>query len=713
MNFKPDVVGRGYLQACLRVENRPGRPPRPEDKDEILERLEALHAAGVPAWWYSVSAKGSHPLFPSKVLPHHPDAVPGMYEWLAEEVHKRDMVLCSWEYLCTAPYLMKQHPEYGMEFLDKPLQMSEEDRKRARERHDGVFKGVNPVPCYLSPYGDMLKEFCVEVFEDLGFDAIWFDGCFMSATNTTPGMPMGCCCPRCTAKFGEDTGLEMPRVEDWDNPDFRVFIKWRYDFFGDYWRSLCDHVRSRREPGVVCLNHFQRLGHPTGFGGPLNHLDIDALVTAEVDQAYYQNIMQLKYLRAISNRHVQENWASQQPSGPNADPNDMAYFGMLCMTGGGHMALGLGARPKDQVTTLAAIVEQLEPRAPYGGGEPFRYIGIVLSSNTKDFAFGGDDMPTWRSVHGIHNIFMAAHLPSEIILDNQVTVEHLQTFPLGVLSDIRCLSDAQATALTAYVEQGGLLLITGEVGTLDDLGWPRENGALDELIGITNRCPERVPPPLIAPAGDWASGLADAFHLGGSQRGQPEGAFRDLVWAEFGDDVEILAHGAHAPIVESGRSEGPELDDPDLAPPAIVTRQVGKGRVIYVNRDVGGFYSHTPSRQYRDVIIALLSAYSEPPYDVEAMPHVAVTAWKQLDGRIFIHMLSQIHELLYIPSTVGRPALNMGEAPPSGPITLTLPWQVSAVSRPVTGGPVDLEVADGISTIRIENVDKHDVLVVE
>ena len=87
------------------------------------------------------------------------------------------------------------------------------------------------------------------------------------------------------------TGLEMPRVEDWDSPDFRVFVKWRYDFFGDYWRSLCDHVRSKSEHGLVCLNHFQRLHHRTGFGGPLNHLDIDGLVTAEVDQAYYQNIM--------------------------------------------------------------------------------------------------------------------------------------------------------------------------------------------------------------------------------------------------------------------------------------------------------------------------------------------------------------------------------------------------------------------------------------
>lgn len=698
MNYKPEVVGRGYLQACLRVENRPGSPPRPEDKDEILERLDALHAAGVPAWWYSVSAKGSHPLFPSKVLPHHPDAVPGMYEWLSEEAHKRDMVLCSWEYLCTAPYLIREHPEYAMQFLEPktPLTMPEEARRRARERHEKAYGGVNPVPCYLSPYGDMLKEFCVEVFEDLGFDAIWFDGCFMSATNTTPGMPMGCCCPRCAAKFRADTGLAIPRVEDWDDPEFRVFIKWRYAGLGDYMRSLCQHVRTESKHGLVCFNHFQRMGHATGLGCPLNPLDVDGLVTAEVDQAPYQAIVQLKYLRAISNRHPQELWIHQQPGGPNADPDDMAYFGMLCMTGGGHMALGLSAEPKDLVTTLSTIVERLGPRAPYVGGEPFRYAGIVLSSNTKDFAFAGDDGPTWRSVHGIHNILMHAHLPSEIILDGQVTLEHLRTFHLVILSDVRCLSDQQAQHLTDYVDGGGVLLATAATGILDEMGWERERGALDDLMGVVGRDPASPAPNTVRPIGTWAEGLAPCLYLDGFRYGQPADAYQDPLWVEFQDGVTVLAEG-----------------DDEASPPAITAREVGHGQVIFINRDIGGFYSRTPSRQYREVVTALLLAYRQPPYRVDAMPHVAVTAWRQRAGRIVFHLLAQIHELCYLPATVGRPHLDMGSAPPSGPVRIDVPWQVQRAWRPVSSGAVSLRVEGDRSTITVDGVDQHDLIVLE
>ena len=58
--------------------------------------LEIFHKAGVKAWWYSVCAKGSIPLFKSRILPYHPNAVePELYRWLVEEAHKRDMVLAT------------------------------------------------------------------------------------------------------------------------------------------------------------------------------------------------------------------------------------------------------------------------------------------------------------------------------------------------------------------------------------------------------------------------------------------------------------------------------------------------------------------------------------------------------------------------------------------------------------------------------------------
>jgi hypothetical protein len=50
------------------VEHRPKR--KPHSREEILRILDTLVEGGVDAWWYSVSGKGSYPLFPSRILPH-------------------------------------------------------------------------------------------------------------------------------------------------------------------------------------------------------------------------------------------------------------------------------------------------------------------------------------------------------------------------------------------------------------------------------------------------------------------------------------------------------------------------------------------------------------------------------------------------------------------------------------------------------------------
>ena len=151
MSYQKDKIGFGYNQAALRVECRPGKDP--QTKEELLEILDIFHQVGVKAWWYSVSAKGSIPLFKSKVLPYHSNAVdPEQYRWLVEEAHKRGIVLFSWEYLSTAPLLMEEHPDWRMKFTECNEGFPERDKQFA---------------CYLSPYGDLLKKFCVEVVNEL------------------------------------------------------------------------------------------------------------------------------------------------------------------------------------------------------------------------------------------------------------------------------------------------------------------------------------------------------------------------------------------------------------------------------------------------------------------------------------------------------------------------------------------------------------------
>ncbi len=696
MAYRPGEIGGGYPRSVMRVEYRPGLPPEYPTRDGMMRLLEDVVESGAEAWWYSCAGKGSYPLFPSKYLPHVPEAEAGLFEWFTDQCHQRGIIIMSWEYLSTSPLTTREHPDWRMEFL----QPSDGGRPGRPERHAEVYGDQNPTACFNSPYGELLMDYSVEVIQDLGFDGIWFDGCFMGPANTWPGGSIGCCCPRCARQFRDEIGLQMPTREDWSSEAFRRFIRWRQRFFADYWRRLCQHVRAHSPTGLIGLNNFNRWPHSTGFGCPLNPVDFDGLSCAEVSQQPWQALLMLKYLRQVAPRHPPELWIRHTPPGPGGGGEQMAYFGELCMTAGGFHSAGSSLSPGHLSRSIRAAGDELRPRAEWVCGQPLRFAGLVLSSNTKDFAFEGDSEPTWRSVHGMHNLLLDAHWPSEVILDDQMTPEHLR-FPLVICSEVRCLSDTQAAALRAYVEGGGTLLVTGQIGALDEIGRPRPAPALDGLLGVERRDRRRPPEHVVAPDGGWAAGLSSPLRLWPGEAApsaiEDDGA-QPVAWA---DDTRVLAWGV--------RCADDSAEEPVREHAAITCRKVGEGHVIAFDRDIGGFYSHEPRPEWRRVAIACLRQFVVPPVEIDAAPHVAVTLW-WLGGRLVAHILSRPHQLRVVGH---QPCVDLSDVPPAGAVRLTLSDRVSSAERPVTGDPLEIDTDRGRSIVKLPFVGRHDVLVME
>ena len=69
-------------------------------------------------------------------------------------------------------------------------------------------------------------------------------------------------------------------------------------------------------------------------------------------------------------------------------------------------------------------------------------------------------------------------------LDVQEGREDLSRFKVIVLSKTTCLSDQEAEALRAFVEQGGTLVADHLCGVFDELGKGRKKGVLDDLFGV-------------------------------------------------------------------------------------------------------------------------------------------------------------------------------------------------------------------------------------
>jgi len=691
MAYQPGIVGRGYNQAVLRVEHRPRVAPH--TREELEEILDILQKCGVDAWWYSVSAKGSFPLFPSKVLPYHEDLATDLYPWLVEEGHRRGIVMMSWEYLNTAPLVTEQHPDWRVRYLD--------DDSRTTPRDDHFV-------CFLSPYGELLKEYCVEVLEELGFDGIWFDGCYLFGTGGGR-QRWTCCCERCAKAFRDATGLRIPQRIDWADPIFHSFVEWRYGFFEDYWASLASYVRQRSPEGLIVFNYFNRHYRGADSGSPMRRRSMDALVAGEGTSLTVQ--MQTKVQRAVSPNYPSEVWTNLHdgvklgyPSRPDPDPAACIFYAQAAATAGGYASFGLGPHPRELKRSLSAMSEVLDPMAPFIGGDPARLCGLVFSGATKDCAHPAapnHNKPAVDAVYGLGYLLDALHYPYEILLDNQLTLPELRPYAAVLLPDVQCMADEAAPELEAYVRDGGVLVATGQTGVKTPRGAPRERGVLDDLLGVSARFDE-LNHCVIEPQTDLLlrNGLPPRCMISGAAR---------LV--EVRDDVTVLATAVQTRHVSGAAMFSGKRGEP--APPltgvAVCERKLGAGRVVLVAPNIGADYSQNPNRRSRE-LVRRVTGPLPLSFETDAPPNVVVSAWRQ-PGRLVLHLLNQ-------PATMcRRVGLDIQLWPedftPTGPIALSVKGRADSVSSPHPGTRVHWTQRDDAVEVTLERLDQHAVVVLE
>ena len=699
MAYKRGVVGSGYLDSVLRIECRP--TVEPFSRQEIVRMLDAMVEAGVDAWKYSVSGKGSFPLFPSKVLPYRKEyAEEGYYQWVVEQAHARGITILSWEYMNTAPLLTARHPEYRVRFLGW------DDQRRER---DDFFA------CFLSPYGRLLKEFCVEVVNDLGFDGIWFDGSCLFGWGGMYRNRWFCCCDRCAEAFGRATGLECPRHVDWRDETFHRFVQWRYDFFEGYLAELGDHVRARSPHALIVYNNFNRAYCCAMSGLPLRHRPMEALIASE--ELCLTTQMQLRVNRAISDRYPVETYTTRFSGArplhhlcDDPDPTANIYFAKASATVGGWSTIG--ADPIVSRGLLSAVATAMRPVAPYVGGQPIRCCGLVFSGATIDFAhldavppaglppatggtaaegpepfevFALRHKPAVDMAYGMGFLLNALHWPFDVVLDNQLEPGQLATYAVLILPDVQCMDASAAAGLRGYVEAGGILLATGLTGTKDVFGRPRRTGLLDDLLGISARAGASRPCELEVLTDRLRSpGLPQRFMICG-----------EACAVQTAGDVVVHARAT---------GEGGGI--------AVCERRVGRGRALFIAADIGADYAQNPNRRSRDVVRRLIGDV-ELPYRTDAPANVQLTAWRQGQNLVF-HLLNQPSSMHRIPGkTLDYFALSYApeDFTPTCPIRITVQGEAARIFSPTGQAGVSAERRDGNTVVTLDRLDMHDVIV--
>ena len=670
---------RPYQTCFPRMEYWGEDPPTKEYVDAALQMIKE---SGVQSWTYSaVSGKGL-PLFPSRIYPkHHPEANREVFRYLIDSAHQAGVTVMSWYGLNISQAITDAHPDWRMKFLEFPGKPDPEAAK------------INA--CYNSPYRQALYAFSKEIVKDLGFDGIWFDGATFSNHATSPMFQPACCCDFCRERFRRDTGLEIPTKVDFDNRAFRVFLGWRYGILMEIWHGVIEAVREANPQATVAFNNYRRRNSGLALSWntaiPLRRLDLDAVMSCELDMFYGQADIQMKICRAMWGRKGLETWlaaADYHAWVPDVDPLNHVQAGLACISGGGVLYVGFGDKPVYRKELFLSLQKALAPRASYIGGEPIPYAANLVSQQSMDFQGQNDPSDYWDAAHGVNELLQHAHLLSEVVFDDHIDRGEIQKYPILIVGNAACLSTGQAERLTQYVEQGGVLIACHQAGVKDELGYAHPRPVLDELLGIEARQegPEQVSHEVLDPA------------LKVNETG-----FLSL----FGPHTKATpAAGVEVFLRTHQRAEETTL----ATWPGAWVRSVGRGKAIYFDGDIFPIYLRQPLVSMRQFLARLLTGFVAPPLTVQAPFVVTVNVRRAANGEWWIHLHNYPGPGYRYPNPprsrqLGPPA----EVIPVGPISIdVLRGGVLSARSGVTGQ--QFSVTNG-KTISVPRLDMHDVII--
>ncbi|MCW5551418.1 MAG: beta-galactosidase trimerization domain-containing protein [Verrucomicrobiae bacterium] len=435
------------------------------DGREIVRQAVAAHSEYLVLW----VRDGDYAYYDSKLLPRAPGL--GGRDPLREaleEARRHNLPLIAYCVVQQGGHFLKAHPEWEMRGKDgQPL---------------GRF-------CYNSGYLEAMKQILAEQL------AHGIDGFHMDMMDQGFGPPYGCWCDTCRTLFEQEFGQPMPKGVAWDAAwDF--MLEFRYRSSERFEQALYRHIKSINSRATVDYNYHGNPPFSFEVGQrPVQHAGNGDFITGETGVWGFSPLtvgLNAQFYRAaVPHQRVQvamQRGVRMYHDQTTRPLHDLRWELLTLLSHGAFVTVVDKTAFDGWLDSVAyerigAAFKDAQARRAHFGQKPVAEVGIYFSSRTRDWMGREQPAKYFQSFQGAHKALVYEHIPWGVVLDENLTLESLNRFPIVLLPNAAILSDREVALLRTYVEGGGKLIITGQSGQFDRLGRPLTESALSELMG--------------------------------------------------------------------------------------------------------------------------------------------------------------------------------------------------------------------------------------
>ncbi len=612
-------------------------------------------------------------LYDSKLIPKDP--VLGSRDFASElsaAARKHNLKWCAY----IAPYQMETMRE-----THRGWQERLEDGSVFAEQGSGFLKTIF---CWNSPYLPHFQSVLHEIASTYHPDAFYLDGMSFHGSGTR----LTCFCDFCKARFETEYSRPLPslkEVSDANKRDWILFLQARRKWIAEATRAVQQTVQAV-DPGIALyLNNKFGSGDPTSSNSPAQFAHVDHLCREVIPQTMRGSLLYATYGFSAGDLFMWECATQRAAKGgrpgqlyvslsPVARAEDIRLTVDLACAAGAQFTM------QEHRSDSAGFLARIRDLEPYiKDATPLAEIALHYSEATLSSRClaGPTAMQTARDeVPGLYKMMLDLHRPVEVIVDDDLDVGDYRNARLVMLPDSSVLSEKAKDRLHTYLEQGGTVIASMNAGIHNDFGEPITDTLVYEGSGLTTLGPITTRKPfymrhedgqvvfeeptaadpsqyLIFKEGSVTDWLGEEIRA----QGHPEPAEEREIFQLHDAPSMLLPVAALRIKADAGWSVLATLRFRDDVSgrweetPAVVSRNVGRGRLIYACFQLGALFSEKTLwvdigyAWSRQLVAHLIGTAIGPPNIQIKAPSCVKTAFWHQGEQTLIHLVNELSGL--------------------------------------------------------------------